>query len=131
MTPIRTADCKTAEACTDSRPAGLGEPAEPIQTKMNMVSTAKDNSAERIAVVAAEDGLHMRPAMKFVECANSFSSQIQVIKDHQTVDGKSIMQMTMLAATRGTELRIRARGQDASQAVEALAALIETQEANG
>jgi len=97
---------------------------------VNTVSTAQNNSAERIAVVAAEDGLHMRPAMKFVECANSFVSQIQVMKNQQVVDGKSIMQMTMLAATRGTELLIRAKGQDAARAVEALAALIETKEAN-
>lgn len=67
----------------------------------------------------------MRPAMQFVDCANRFRSQVTVSKAEQTVDGKSIMQMTMLAATAGTRLVIRARGHDAQEAVAALAAVLE------
>lgn len=66
------------------------------------------------------EGLHMRPAMQFVDLANSFESDITVSNRQDTVDAKSIMQMTMLAATFGTRLRIRAIGSDAHQAVEAL-----------
>jgi phosphocarrier protein HPr len=71
------------------------------------------------------DGLHMRPAMQFVDVANRFECDISVSNGENTVDGKSIMQMSMLAATCGTKLRIRAEGGDAEEAVDALRALVE------
>ena len=71
------------------------------------------------------DGLHMRPAMQFVDAANQFDSDVSVSNSENTVDGKSIMQMSMLAATYGTKLRIRAEGPDAKQALEALRELVE------
>ena len=71
------------------------------------------------------DGLHMRPAMKFIEIANRFRSDITVSNDQADVDGKSIMQMSMLAATCGTKLKIKADGPDAKQAIDALRELVE------
>ena len=85
----------------------------------------QNSRVERIVEVCHADGLHMRPAMQFVDCANGFDSKISVYKEQQCVDGKSIMQMTMLAATKGTPLKIIAEGNDANEAVEALAKLIE------
>ena len=76
-------------------------------------------------VIANRLGLHARPAMTFVDKASSFDSTIEVRKGEQVVDGKSIMQMMMLAATRGTELSIEAEGNDAEQAIEALTALVD------
>jgi phosphocarrier protein HPr len=70
-------------------------------------------------------GLHARPAMSFVDIANGFISSITVKKGPQAVDGKSIMQMMMLAATQGTQLAIEAVGPDASAAITALRALID------
>ena len=70
-------------------------------------------------------GLHARPAMSFVDIANGFISQITVKKGPQAVDGKSIMQMMMLAATQGTQLAIEAQGPDAPAAITALRALID------
>jgi len=69
----------------------------------------------------------MRPAMLFVDMAGRFTSTITV--DHQdlSADAKSIMQMTMLAATCGTRLTIRAQGSDAQEAVAALKELVEEQ----
>jgi len=81
--------------------------------------------AERQVEILNEEGLHMRPAMQFVDLANHFQSDIKVHKDDQCVDGKSIMQITMLAATRGTQLKIAASGCDATQAVDDLARLIQ------
>lgn len=69
-------------------------------------------------------GLHARPAMSFVDTANSFASDIRVRKGEQSVDGKSIMQVMMLAATQGTQLQITADGPDADAAVSALNDLI-------
>lgn len=58
--------------------------------------------------------------MEFVDAANAFRSAIVVCKGDQRVDGKSIMQMMLLAATRGTELVVEAEGDDAEDACEAL-----------
>ena len=69
-------------------------------------------------------GLHARPAMAFVDVANRFKSRIVVRKDSQAVDGKSIMQMMMLAATQGTQLEVEATGQDCDSAIEALRDLV-------
>jgi phosphocarrier protein len=71
------------------------------------------------------DGLHMRPAMQFVEAANRFECDITVSNNENSVDGKSIMQMSMLAATCGTKLKIKAEGADAQRAVDALRELVE------
>ena len=71
------------------------------------------------------NGLHMRPAMQFVDLASQFDSEIKVSNDQMSVDGKSIMQITMLAATAGTKLTIRAEGPDAAEAVKSLKELVE------
>ena len=71
------------------------------------------------------DGLHMRPAMRFVDLASGFESDIKISNPDMTADGKSIMQMSMLAATYGTKLKIRAEGPDAQQATNALRELVE------
>ena len=71
------------------------------------------------------DGLHMRPAMQFVDIANQFDSDITVSNNETNVDGKSIMEMSMLAATCGTKLKIKAEGPDAQEAINALRELVE------
>ena len=71
------------------------------------------------------EGLHMRPAMQFVDLANSFESDISVGHQDLRADGKSIMQMTMLAATCGTRLKITAVGSDAERAIAALQDLVD------
>ncbi|MCH8192681.1 MAG: HPr family phosphocarrier protein [Planctomycetes bacterium] len=71
------------------------------------------------------EGLHMRPAMHFVDVANKFACEITVTHGDNSVDGKSIMQISMLAATQGTTLCIKAQGVDADEAVQALRELIE------
>lgn len=69
-------------------------------------------------------GLHARPAMAFVDLAGTFVSSVQVSRGDQAVDGKSIMQMMMLAATQGTALSITADGPDADACLKALAKLV-------
>jgi phosphocarrier protein len=70
-------------------------------------------------------GLHARPAMAFVDLANQFKAEIKVAKGDQVVDGKSIMQMMMLAATQGTELDIQADGADADDAITQIQDLVD------
>lgn len=74
-------------------------------------------------------GLHARPAMVFVETAMKFNAAITVRRcdQQETVDGKSIMQLMMLAATNGTELEITATNHaDANDAVKELVALVKS-----
>lgn len=88
-------------------------------------NTLGSEVCEVLVQIKNADGLHMRPAMQFVDTASMFVSEITVSNDENHVDGKSIMQMSMLAATSGTSLKIRAEGQDAQEAIEALRELVE------
>lgn len=71
------------------------------------------------------DGMHMRPAMQFVDTASRFESEVTVSNKETTVEGKSIMQMSMLAATHGSKLKIKAEGPDAKECVNQLKELVE------
>ncbi len=70
-------------------------------------------------------GLHARAAASFVKIANRYQATIEVEKDGTTVNGKSIMGVLMLAAAKGSEISVRAAGDDAEDAMEALGRLIE------
>jgi phosphocarrier protein len=69
-------------------------------------------------------GLHARAAAKFVKLADTFDARVEVTKDDMTVTGTSILGLMMLAAATGSVLEMRAVGAEASQAIEALAALV-------
>lgn len=77
-------------------------------------------------MIANKYGLHARPAAEFVKLANRFRSEIWVSKDDIEVSGKSIMGVMMLAAEHGSQIVIRAAGEDSEEAVAALARLIES-----
>ena len=69
-------------------------------------------------------GLHARAAAKFVATASKFTSELNVTKNNQSVNGKSIMGVMMLAASKGTELELSAEGDDAQELINAIEALI-------
>ena len=85
----------------------------------------QDGFCEIEVEIKNADGLHMRPAMQFVDVASQYSASISVSNEETSADGKSIMQMSVLAATYGTRLKIKAKGQDASEAVKVLQELVE------
>ena len=82
-------------------------------------------TVERGFTIRNELGLHARPASQFVVLASRFRSQISVGNTDEWVDGRSVLSLLSLAARCGTELRIRATGEDAEKAVAALGALLE------
>lgn len=84
----------------------------------------KDKEVVKDLVVTNKLGVHARPAAMFVKVANRFQSDIFVEKDGETVNGKSIMGLMMLAAGPGSKLHVRASGPDASQAVNELEQLL-------
>jgi phosphocarrier protein HPr len=69
-------------------------------------------------------GIHARPAAMFVKTASRFASEIMVEKDGETVNGKSIMGLMMLAAGPGSKLTVHANGSDAPAAVTELEELL-------
>ena len=73
-----------------------------------------------------EEGLHARPAAKFVKLANQFSCEIWVEKDDEEINGKSIMGLMMLAAAQGTVIKVSAEGSDADDAIARLTVLVES-----
>jgi phosphocarrier protein len=75
-------------------------------------------------VVANKLGIHARPAAMFVKTANQFVCEVFVEKDGETVNGKSIMGLMMLAAGPGSKIRVQAEGHDAAQAVTEIEALL-------
>ena len=88
--------------------------------------TLENLICEATVEIRNTEGLHMRPAMKFVDLASQFDCDVTVSNDEVNADGKSIMQMSMLAATCGTRLKLKAEGPDAEKAVDALRELVET-----
>jgi phosphocarrier protein len=70
-------------------------------------------------------GIHARPASTIVQTAIKFKSAVEIIKDGNSADAKSIMSVMMLAATQGSEIIVRANGEDAEEAVGAIIDLFE------
>lgn len=92
----------------------------------NMSKTKKSGLGEitKEMVVTNKLGIHARPAAMFVKKASQFRSEILVEKDGETVNGKSIMGMMMLAAGYGSRLHVHASGEDAAEAIQTLEALL-------
>lgn len=86
---------------------------------------AEESTRERSVTIVNELGLHTRAASKFVRLASEYRSEVTVEKDGQEVNGKSIMGVLMLVASKGSQVLIRARGADAEVAVAALTELVE------
>ena len=81
-------------------------------------------TCEREVRIENRNGLHARPAAEIVKAASKFRSEVTIRRDDMEVNGKSIMGVMMLAAEYGPTIWLRANGEDAEQAVEALAALV-------
>lgn len=79
---------------------------------------------ERKVRIVNELGLHARPAAAFVKVAGRFTAEVTVSRDDMVVNGKSIMGVMTLAAEPGSELTIRAEGDDAQAAADALVNLV-------
>lgn len=81
---------------------------------------------EREFTVKNELGLHARPAGRFVALAGRFRADVSVSRGDEWVSGRSVLSLLSLAAGPGTKLRIRATGEDAEAAIDALGQLLET-----
>jgi phosphocarrier protein HPr len=82
--------------------------------------------AEREVQVRNRLGMHARAAVKFVQTANGFKSEVKVVKDDQEANGKSIMGLLTLVAAHGVIMTVVCDGDDAVAAATALAELVGT-----
>lgn len=82
------------------------------------------DSASRSLTIQNELGLHARAATKFVQLARKYGCEVFIAKDGHEVNGKSIMGVLMLVASKGSMVTVSARGECAEEAVAALAELI-------
>lgn len=80
--------------------------------------------AQRDVELVNRLGLHARAAAKFVNVSSSFTSEITVVYNDEEVNGKSILGLLLLAAPCGSHLTLRAIGEDAESALEAIAQLV-------
>ena len=83
------------------------------------------DGAERSLQITNELGMHARAATKFVQLAAKFPCDVVVAKDGHEVNGKSIMGVLMLVASKGTTVTVKATGEKAAEAVAAIVALID------
>lgn len=84
----------------------------------------KPKELARDFTVTNKLGVHARPAALFVKIANKYEAEIFVEKDGETINGKSIMGLMMLAAGPGSKLRVTAVGSDAADALSDIEALL-------
>ncbi len=81
-------------------------------------------SAERRVQIQNQLGMHARAATKFVQLANKYGSRVSVEKDGQSVNGKSIMGVLMLVASKGSFISIKCEGDDEAAALDAIVKLV-------
>jgi len=89
-------------------------------------ATMNEVTLTRTVLLANPFGLHMRPSAAFVELAGRFNCNVTVTYNGQTVDGKSLWDLMLLAAMPGSELTLEVEGPDAPRALEALATFLST-----
>jgi phosphocarrier protein HPr len=89
-----------------------------------MSSAKKGKQHQREFEVINKLGIHARPAALFVKTANRFQCECFVEKDGETINGKSIMGLMMLAAGPGSKITVTCEGPDANEALDELEALI-------
>ena len=80
---------------------------------------------EQTVMIQNELGLHARAATKLVQLASKFPCDVTLAKDGHEVNGKSIMGVLMLVASKGTKVTIKAKGDRAAEVVAAIVALID------
>ena len=79
----------------------------------------------RVVLVVNEHGLHARPCHSIVSAAQPFRSELRISIDGRDVNGKSILELMTLGASKGAQLEIRAKGQDADALLETVCGLFE------
>ena len=89
------------------------------------MSDEKNITFTKTLTIVNKRGLHARAAAKFVKTMESFSCSINVTRDTETVSGRSIMGLMMLAASKGAIIQVKAIGIDGEQAIQRITELVD------
>lgn len=108
------------QSTTGGRPVSHLNGSQPPQDVMN------GEALRRVVTVANPQGLHMRPAAAFAKAARQYQSAVTVSRDDRSVNGKSQIDLLLLAAEPGAQLVLEVSGEDASLALDALGAILES-----
>ena len=88
------------------------------------MNTTRDTHSRQVLICNTK-GLHARASALFVKCAQEFDAIITVAREDESVSGSSIMELLMLAATKGTMITITTSGTQSGEALEQLIKLVE------
>jgi phosphocarrier protein len=97
---------------------------EPARSNSPNERPARDGTIVRVLEICNKRGLHARASARFVQTVEKFDAEVKVTRGTETVGGTSIMGLMMLAAGPGATITIEAKGPEAAEVVEALAALV-------
>lgn len=92
---------------------------------MGEATAMNAENLQRTVVVRNPQGLHLRPADMLVKQASRYSCSVQLGREGQMADCKSILSILTLGAAQGTELYLTAEGSDAAEAIQAIVELFE------
>jgi len=84
-----------------------------------------DLQVRRVFTIKNKLGLHARAAVQVVQLATRYDAELSVSKEGQTVNGKSIIGLMMLAAAKGQDVEVSAEGPQAAEVIDALGDLID------
>jgi len=85
-----------------------------------------EGAVSKDLLIVNKRGLHARASAKFVQAVERFTSEVWVTRGSETVGGRSIMGLMMLAAGPGTTIKVSAKGPDADEAIKAITELVES-----
>lgn len=91
--------------------------------ELKMEKRKAGGHAKGFFIVINDKGLHTRPSTELVKCASRFKAQIDLTYQDLVVNAKSLLGILTLAATRGSRIKVEARGEDAQEAVDSLVEL--------
>ncbi len=104
----------------------MSEPARDTGACVGNEPLLRDGTVVRVLTICNRKGLHARASARFVQTVEKFDAAVRVMRCGETVGGTSIMGLMMLAAAPGTTITVEATGREAAEAIEALAALIDS-----
>ena len=102
----------------------MNDPADAAGPRPEADQTSGPETIVRVLAIVNKKGLHARASAKFVQMVEQFDADVKVARGSETVGGTSIMGLMMLSAGPGTTITVEATGPQATEAVNALAALV-------
>ena len=95
-----------------------------VQVEIPHLETSVSDSCSAKLKIVNHYGLHARPAMELATAAGEYVSEVRVRANEEDADGKSVMDLMLLAATKGTQIEVICKGDDAKACLEHLSSMV-------